>query len=172
MNLRSIGICAVLGVPLLSQAQGMAPTLHPETFCPLGAKMGMATGPFDKVDFPGCSSPPKAVTANRGRSGLQNTLAFYSMSQPDKVQQLEYLSLLLNVNNPQEAKGAYAALLPAATTLSVQVLGEIPKGLEQAIMAGQSKSWKSRGWRAELKRKEFSPASNGHQLTYRLYPAK
>ena len=76
------------------------------------------------------------------------------------------------MNNPQEAKGAYAALLPAATTLSVQVLGEIPKGLEQAIMAGQSKSWKLRGWRAELKRKEFSPASNGHQLTYRLYPAK
>lgn len=31
------------------------------------------------------------------------------------------LSLLLNVNNPQEAKGAYAALLPAATTLSVQL---------------------------------------------------
>ena len=76
MNLRSMGICAVLCAPLLSQAQGMAPTLHPETFCPLGAKMGMATGPFDKVDFPGCSSPPKAVTANRGRSGLQNTLAF------------------------------------------------------------------------------------------------
>ena len=67
---------------------------------------------------------------------LQNTLAFYSMSQPDKVQQLEYLSLLVNVNNPQEAKGAYAALLPAATTLSVQVLGEIPKGLD--VEAGGS----------------------------------
>lgn len=53
--MRSIGICAVLCVPLLSQAQGMAPTLHPETFCPLGAKMGMATGQFNKVDFPGCS---------------------------------------------------------------------------------------------------------------------
>ena len=101
MKLRSMGICAVLCFPLLTHAQGMAPTLHPETFCPLGAMMGMATGPFDKVDFPGCSSPPKAVTLNRGRSGLQNTLAFYSMSQPDKVQQLDYLSLLLNVNNPQ-----------------------------------------------------------------------
>ena len=105
--------------------------------------------------YPGL--PSKAVTLNRGRSGLQNTLAFYSMSQPDKVQQLDYLSLLLNVNNPQEAKGAYAALMPAATTLSTQVLGEIPKGLEQAIMAGQAKSWKLRGWRAELKRKEGSP---------------
>ena len=50
------------------------------------------------------------------------------------------------MNNPQEAKGAYAALMPAATTLSTQVLGEIPKGLEQAIMAGQAKSWKLRGW--------------------------
>ena len=43
MNLRSMGICAVLCAPLLSQAQGMAPTLHPETFCPLGAKMGMGS---------------------------------------------------------------------------------------------------------------------------------
>ena len=78
MKLRSMGICAVLCFPLLTHAQGMAPTLHPETFCPLGAKMGMATGQFNKVDFPGCSSPPKAVTANRGRSGLQNTLAIHS----------------------------------------------------------------------------------------------
>ena len=119
MNLRSMGICAVLCVPLLSQAQGMAPTLHPETFCPLGAKMGMATGPFDKVDFPGCSSPPKAVTANRGRSGLQNTLAFYSMSQPDKVQQLEYLSLLLNVNNESPRYSRRLFGLSQATTMEV-----------------------------------------------------
>lgn len=170
MRLSAIFLGGLLCLPAMAIAQGMAPNLHPESFCPLGAKMGMPTGAFSKVDFPGCSSQPKPVTLNPGRAGLKNTLAFYSLSQPDKVQQLDYLSLMLNVNNPEEAKGAYAALLPAATTLSTAVLGMIPKGLEQAVMAGQSKIWKTSRWRAELRRKEFSPASNGHQLTYRLYP--
>lgn len=170
MRLKNLFIGGLLCIPAVSIAQGMAPTLHPESFCSLGAKMGMPTGSFSKVDMPGCSSQPKPVTSNPGRVGLKNTLAFYSFSQHDKVQQLDYLSLMLNVNNAQEAKDAYAALLPAATTLSTEVLGEIPKGLERAIMSGQSRTWKEKRWRVELKRKEFSPASNGHQLTYRLYP--
>lgn len=161
----------MLFLPFFSIAAGMPSSLHPEKFCPLGAKIGMPTGAFDKVDFPGCSSQPKAVTRTQGRNGLNNTLAFYSLSQPGQIHQLEYLSLMLSVNNPREASGAYAALLPAATTLAKEVLGHIPKGLEQAIMVGQSKRWKSADWRIELKRREWAPASEGHQLTFRLHPA-
>jgi len=150
---------------------GLTSNLHPEKFCSLGAKIGMPTGVFDKGDFPGCSSQPKAVTPTPGRNRLNNTLAFYSLSQPGQIHKLEYLSLMLNVNNPQEASGAYVALLPAANRLATEVLGHIPKGLEQAILAGQSKRWKSADWLMELKRKEWAPASEGHQLTLRLYPA-
>lgn len=167
MWLKKLLLGGMLCFPLCSMAAGMASSLHPEIFCPLGAKIGMPTGTFDKVDFSGCSSRPKAVTRNPGRNRLSNTLAFYSLSQPS----LEYLSVMLNVNNPEEAREAYAALLPAATTLTTEVLGQVPKGLEQAVMAGQSKRWQFSGWLVELKRKEWAPASEGHQLTLRLHPA-
>jgi hypothetical protein len=163
-------LCGFVWVQVAANAQGLAPTLHPERFCFLGAKMGLPTGAFSKADMPGCSSPPKSVSPGLGRTGLANTLAFYSFSDFDKVERLQYLSLILNVNNPGEVKEAYGALLPAAKSLSSAVLGEVPVDLEKAVLAGQNKTWKMKGWRVELKRKDFAPASNGHQVTYRLYP--
>ncbi|CAN7711712.1 hypothetical protein [Variovorax paradoxus] len=166
MTLVTAALAAML--PCMAVAQGLKPNQPPKDFCPLGQKIGLPTG---RVSEDGCSSAPYVASPTPGRNGLNNTLAFYSLSEPGKETELLYISLMLNVNNPAEAEIANKMLVTAAEGLAGQVLGKVPPGLVEATRKSRNGTWKSGGWNVEVNRKEWNTSSGGHQVTVRFRAA-
>ncbi|XAH23772.1 hypothetical protein AAFF27_00880 [Xylophilus sp. GW821-FHT01B05] len=154
-------------------AQGLSSSAPGRSFCPLGAEIGLPTGVYSVNDIPGCSSPPKPVTPTANTVGLRNTLAFYALGNFDKPERLDDITLMLNVNTPSEAKTAYPHLQHAASELAAKLLGKnaVPADLETAVTNGGTRRWRVKTWAIEVKRTDWRPNSNGHQVTVRFKPA-
>lgn len=153
-------------------AQGLSSSAPARSFCPIGSEVELPTGAYTVNDMPGCSSPPKPVTPTAGIGGLRNTLAFYVLGDFDKPERLDRITLMLNVNTPSEAKTAYPHLQHAASEVAARLLGNnaVPADLEAAVISGGTRRWRVKTWTVEVKRTDWRPNSNGHQVTVRFTP--
>ncbi|WP_311221444.1 MULTISPECIES: hypothetical protein [unclassified Acidovorax] len=169
---RSLTIIAAGFISSSAIGHGLSSDAPTPSFCLIGAELGLPAGKYTVNDIPGCSSPPRPVTPTVNAAGLQNTLAFYALGDFGNPNQLDRITLMLNVNVRSEAKAAYPLLQRAALQAAARLLGDnfVPKGIEAAVLSGGTHRWKVKTWEVEVKRTDWRPNSNGHQVTVRFTP--
>lgn len=151
-----------------SAAQGLSPTHYPRDYCFLGAAAGLPTRPFNNSTGT-CGSNYVDVGKTPGRNGMFNNLAFYSMGSIENRDDLQRVSMILNVNNVADTKTAREALVKSAAIISKKILGAEPAGLAAAIRGGQNAAWTTELWRAEVAYRNW-PSGLGHDISVRFIP--
>lgn len=153
-----------LALPFSALAEGISTDLHPSEYCYISKKYGYPTRPYNKRTD-GCASEMTSLSKTEGRLGLPNNLAYYVMGDPEKPSALLWISLILNINAPQERAAAQAELARVANGVADEVTGFDTRALRDAILDSLSGKVPAGAWTVEL---ETTPWKNGYGITQRV----
>ena len=152
----------------IASAASLDVNSHPKDFCNLAADLGYPSRPY-KESTGGCASHMIDVTPNPGGNGLKNNLAYYVNSLDRNNNKLDYVSLILNVNNKKQKSKSNLELAKVSISVFNKINGKAPEDFHEVIKNGESKSWIKGNWKIEVKttvwptgqgqdtRVEFSP---------------
>ena len=152
-------------------AAGLAANQHPKEYCELAAEAGYPSRGY-KAHTGGCSSAMRELSAQEGRNGMANNLAFYAMGTVGQPSKLQRVSLILNVNNEAQTRPARRELSRVSQAVALKLLGQVPPGLEAAVLEGKSRQLgRISGWSVEVVSTPW-PTKLGHDINVRFLPAE
>ena len=152
----------------IASAASLDATSHPKEFCNLASDLGYSSRPYKEITGR-CASQMINVTPNPGGNGLKNNLAYYVSALDSNKNKLDYISLILNVNNKKQKSKANLELAKVSISVLNKINGKAPNDFHEVIKNGGSKNWIKGNWKIEVKttiwptgqgqdtRVEFSP---------------
>jgi len=163
MESKSLFVLATLAVSLFGASIANAEYRNGKTgeACQFMGSTGLSTSGYktDGVEYY-CVSQPKNIG---GGFPLPNTISYHTTGDATTVKKVY---LVLNVNQKNQAKSAYAALLKDSELLTKKALGtDLPGAAKQAIKSGKSSQWTINKASVKVKRENW-PTKKGHEVKF------
>lgn len=149
-------------------ASPMGVNTHPKSFCELAGDLGYSSRGY-KTNNAGCSSEMVDVTPTPGKNGLRNNLAYYVMGDISNPNKLDYVSMILNVNNIKQKNQANSELSNVASSVLKKITGELPSDFSEIVSKGRSKSWTLGSWDITVKTTTW-PTGQGQDTRVQIKP--